>query len=246
MFPKILDELDEEPTLLPQIQWRLPTAKELRNEFDSEIALEEMFYAGAAGCIRPYAPKYESGVEALQRIGRPLTGKPGRMAPRILYESFRHLYEVSTALGGPKDPLTMVEAAFEGRPLPMPVVTVRRATGLQEVLGGNTRWGLAFAAGQNITVFAFREEDSDDVLADEYEMRALECAEKYGLEKVFRIIREIVYEEWESDGFERMIKAAPKPEKFPLWSVYSNLHRAASYRMNRHRKPRVGLGAALR
>jgi len=227
-----VEELNMQPELLPLIRWRIPSDAELLTEFASEYGLESLFYPSREinAMRRPYAREgYIEGIAALRQMAQPTTITPAEAIVRINYRGIRHLVDVSTRLGGPKDPLTMIEAAFVGRELPMPIAVHRRNDTI-EILGGNTRWGLAHSSMQELTVYMFEEDDAKCRLADMAELYSLQRAEDFELGNFWKILREILYTGEGADTLKKHLVKVSKKEFHQIWTVALYLSEACRLR----------------
>jgi len=151
---------------IKKIKWSYPTDSELLNEIRTEYDIEKLI-------VTEYWPKdshYKQAVHDIKKVSHLERLDPKKIKGRHLWKSYEELYRTVKSFGGPKDPEKMLEAIEDEKPLPMPIV-VRKLNGELEVVGGNTRSGIAALADQEITALVIDEKSANFFKADEIERK---------------------------------------------------------------------------
>ena len=169
---------------LNKIKWSYPTDSELLNEVQSEYDIEKLFVTETW----PKEIHYRQAVTDLKMIAKAEELDPKKLKGRHLWKSYDDLVKTVKSFGGPKNPEKMLEAIEAGKPLPMPIV-VKKTTGDIEVVGGNTRSGVAALADQMITALVIDEKTAKDKMADKLEKEAEEYAKEENLEKIYNLLK---------------------------------------------------------
>jgi len=165
---------------LNKIKWSYPTDSELLNEIQSEYDIEKLFVTETW----PKEVHYRQAVTDLKMVTKAEELDPKKLKGRHLWKSYDDLVQTVKSFGGPKNPEKMLEAIEAGKPLPMPIV-VKRVTGDIEVVGGNTRSGIAALADQMITALIIDEKTAKEKMADKLEKEAEEYAKEENLLEIY-------------------------------------------------------------
>lgn len=182
---------------LKRILWSYPTDQEILNEIRTELDIEKLFISE----MWPTATDYNRAVQTLKKVSTPEQLNPWQIKGKHLWKSYEALVNTVTRFGGPKDPESMLEAIKNEKPLPMPVA-VRKRNGDLELLGGNTRAGIANLAKQPITALVIDEIEANDLMADKLEKDAEIDADKKNNEDIYNAIKAYFLEDGDKPVFD--------------------------------------------
>lgn len=139
---------------LPKIQWRQPTTKELREEFQ-EPDIDSLFFTGY--------PKKDEVDKAFQFFINNLTRiaiEPSKLnksnAWRFIFKDYETFEKQVTSYFENKNPKKLINAIQNGEKIPMPVV-IKKIDGSYLLAGGATRTAIANLANQKIEALVFDE-----------------------------------------------------------------------------------------
>jgi len=141
---------------IKSIQWRVPTEKELKDEFN-EADIESLLISHSGYPSKREIEEawvfFKSNLEQMEIDPKDLDPKNQW---RFRFKDYSTMRKQVKGYGGPKDPDSLVRAIQAGQFLPMPVV-IKQADGRLMLAGGATRTAIAGLADQKITALVIDE-----------------------------------------------------------------------------------------
>jgi hypothetical protein len=141
---------------LKPIKWKLPTEKQLYEEFH-EIEIEDLLFVDFGHYTRK---QIDEAFELMKRHLYIQTIDPKNISwqnkHRYDFKDYNHLRAVVTNYGLPKNPDSLIRSIQQGIPLPCPVF-IKKKNGEYLLAGGATRTSIARLANQKVTALVIDE-----------------------------------------------------------------------------------------